>query len=94
MAMGVLALASAQLSNGVDTILVFAPLIADSRLIFDVEIAGIFLLLALAWFGLARLLGARALRLRGVERLGRWLAPLVMIGVGVYILGNTATDMG
>jgi cadmium resistance protein CadD (predicted permease) len=91
---GTVAIASTQLSNGIDTVLVFAPLLADSRLIFDAEIAGLFLLLALLWFGLARLLGRRALKLPAVERFGSWLAPLVMIGVGVYILGNTATDMG
>ena len=90
----VIALASIQISNGVDTVLVFAPLLADSRLIFDAEIAGLFLVLVVAWFGLARLLGAHALRLPMLERLGRWLAPLVMIGVGIYILSNTSTDMG
>jgi cadmium resistance protein CadD (predicted permease) len=75
-------------------VLVFAPLLADSRLVFDAEIAVLFLLLVVAWFGLARLLGAHASRLPMLERLGRWLAPLVMIGVGLYILSNTATDMG
>lgn len=92
-AAGVLTLASTQLSNGIDTVLVFAPLLADSRLIFDVEIAGLFLLLALFWFGLARLLAAHALKLPALERLGGWLAPLMMIGVGIYIFVNTATDL-
>ena len=45
------------------------------------------------WFGLAQILSAHAARLPVVARLGNWLAPLVMIGVGLYILGNTATDM-
>ncbi len=90
---GVLTLASTQLSNGVDTVLVFAPLLADSRLIFDAEIAGLFVLLVVLWFGLARLLGTRASKLPVLARLGGWLAPLVMIGVGVYILVNTATDL-
>ena len=93
-ATGIITLASTQLSNGVDTVLVFAPLLADSSLIFDAEIAGLFLLLVVAWFALARLLAANALKLPALERLGRWLAPIVMIGVGLYILGNTATDMG
>ncbi len=92
-ASGALTIASTQLSNGVDTVLVFAPLLADSELVFDAEIAGLFLLLMVLWFGLARWLGSRALKLPVVSRGGRWLAPLVMIGVGLYILGNTATDM-
>jgi cadmium resistance protein CadD (predicted permease) len=90
----VLAIAAMQLSNGVDTVLVFAPLLADSRLIFDAQIAVLFVVLFCLWFLLARLLGGHVNRLPAIERLGHWLAPLVMIGVGFYILSNTATDMG
>lgn len=88
-----LAVATTQVSNGVDTVLVFAPLLADSQLIFDAEIAVLFLVLVCLWFVLARVLSRHASRLPLIERLGHWLAPLVMIGVGLYILGNTATDM-
>ena len=90
---GVLAVAATQLSNGVDTVLVFAPLLADSRLLFDAQIALLFVILFCLWFLLARVISLRARRLPAIERLGRWLAPVVMIGVGFYILSNTATDM-
>jgi hypothetical protein len=33
------------------------------------------------------------LKLPALERLGRELAPMVMIGISLYILGDTATDM-
>jgi cadmium resistance protein CadD (predicted permease) len=90
---GTAAIAATQLSNGVDTVLVFAPLLADSSFLFDVEIAVLFLLLVMLWFLLARVLSHRVSRLTVISRLGHWLAPLVMIGVGLYILSDTATDM-
>lgn len=89
----VAAVAAIQLSNGVDTIVVFAPLLADSQLIFDLEIAILFILSVLIWFALARVMGSRAARLAVLNRVGQWLTPLVMIGVGLYILSNTATDL-
>lgn len=89
----VTAVAATQLSNGVDTVLVFAPLLADSQFSFDMVIASQFLLLVLGWYALARIMGRHVGRLAVLERLGRWLAPLVMITVGLYILGNTATDL-
>jgi cadmium resistance protein CadD (predicted permease) len=88
-----IAVAATQLSNGVDTILVFAPLLADSQVVFDVEIAVLFLLMIPVWFGLSRMIGRQAGRLQAIQRWGRWLAPLVMIGVGIYILTDTATDL-
>lgn len=89
---GVAAIAAMQLSNGVDTILIFAPLLADSQFAFDVEIALLFLLLVVLWFLLARFAGIHASRLRVLTRAGRWLTPVVMIVVGAYIVSNTATD--
>ncbi|MEM8767946.1 MAG: cadmium resistance transporter [Pseudomonadota bacterium] len=87
------AVAGTQLSNGVDTVLVFSPLLADSQFIFDVEIALQFLLLSVLWFVLARLVGRRAAELAWMSRAGRWLTPVVMIAVGCYIFANTATDL-
>jgi cadmium resistance protein CadD (predicted permease) len=90
---GTVAIAATQLSNGVDTVLVFAPLLADSSFLFDVEIAVLFLLLVILWFLLARVLSHRVGRLTVISRLGHWLAPLVMISVGLYILSDTVTDV-
>jgi cadmium resistance protein CadD (predicted permease) len=89
----IFAVAATQLSNGVDTVLVFAPLLADSLLKFDMAITALFLVMILLWFGLAQLLSHHLGRLSLVDRLGRWLAPVVMIGVGLYILSNTSTDL-
>jgi len=45
------------------------------------------------WFGVARLLALHASRLKYVTLAGQWIAPVVMILVGIYILDNTATDL-
>ena len=87
------AIASTQLANGVDTIFVFSPLLADSRGDIDYLIVGCFAVMAAAWFGVARFLALHASRLKGVTLAGQWLAPLGMILVGFYILNNTATDL-
>jgi cadmium resistance protein CadD (predicted permease) len=89
----ILAIASTQLANGVDTILVFSPLLADSRGDIDYLIVGCFAVMVAAWFGVARFLTLHTSRLRGVTLAGKWLAPVVMILVGLYILDNTATDL-
>ena len=52
-----------------------------------------FTAMVLIWFALARFLEARASRLRVLERYGEWLAPVVLVAVGLYILDNTATDV-
>ena len=85
--------AATQLSNGVDTVLVFAPLLADSLAEFDLAIVVLFLVMIVLWFLLAGLLSRHLARLTVVSSAERWIAPLVMIVVGVYILANTATDL-
>lgn len=85
--------AATQLSNGVDTVLVFAPLLADSLVEFDLAIVVLFVVMIVLWFLLAGLLSRHLARLTVVSAAERWIAPVVMIVVGVYILTNTATDL-
>lgn len=87
------AIALTQVANGVDTVLVFSPLLVDSRTEIDYTIAAAFLVIAVLWFRFAQLLCYHASRLEVITKIGRWIAPLVMIAVGLYILDNTATDM-
>ncbi len=89
----IIAIASTQLANGVDTILVFSPLLADSSGDIDYVIVSSFTVMVAVWFGVARLLALHASRLKYVTLAGQWIAPVVMILVGIYILDNTATDL-
>ena len=89
----VLAIALTQVANGVDTVLVFAPLLVDSRTEIDYAIAVVFMVVAVLWFWFAQWLSYHASRLEVITKFGRWIAPVVMIAVGLYILDNTVTDM-
>ena len=52
-----------------------------------------FVIMAAAWFGLARFLETHASQIRVLERYGHWIAQVVLIVVGFYILDNTQTDI-
>jgi cadmium resistance protein CadD (predicted permease) len=88
-----LSIATTQVANGVDTILVFGPLFADSLMTIDFVILAGFIAMSFLWFGLARILGNHAARFEVIERYGHWIAPIVMVVVGLYILDNTRTDV-
>ncbi|MBW2426259.1 MAG: cadmium resistance transporter [Deltaproteobacteria bacterium] len=89
----VLSIAATQVANGADTVLVFGPLFADSARGIDLVLLGGFLGMAMIWLGLARLLARHAARVRFVERLAPFVAPIFLILVGVYILLDTRTDV-
>ena len=88
-----LSIAAVQVANGVDTVLVFGPLLGDSELGVDFILIGGFIMMAVAWFGLARILERHAARLALLERYGHWISPIILILVGLYILANTSTDV-
>ena len=89
----VFSVALTQAGNGVDTIVVFIPLLADTTSDFDLLIAFCFAVVALIWFAASRFLAQKARGLALIGRYGDYIAPIVMIAVGLYILSNTATDL-
>jgi cadmium resistance protein CadD (predicted permease) len=91
--LSVLAIATILLANSIDTMLIFAPLLADSSVATDALITVAFLIVATAWFFLAVIFSRNVSRLRRVSFVAQWLAPLIMIVVGLYILDNTVTDV-
>lgn len=88
-----ISVAATQIGNGVDTLLVLGPLLADSESGIDYLLIGGFIAMVLIWFRLARFLETHASRLRLLDRYGHWIAPVVLIVVGFYILSDTATDV-
>jgi len=88
-----LAIAATLTANSVDSIIIFAPMLADTRASIDPFIAVAFLGAAGAWYWLARVASHHVARLKTVTKAAGWIAPLIMIYVGVYILMNTATDV-
>ncbi len=82
-----------QIANGMDTVLVFAPLLTDTNLRGDGLIVSGYLVMIAIWFGFSVLLSQQARKVEVLIKIGRWLAPLIMIAVGLYILEDTAMDM-
>ncbi len=88
-----LSVAATQLAHGLDTLLLFGPLLADSNDPTDRVVIVGFVGMSLVWLALARALERRLAGLRAFERYGEAIAAAVLIGVGVYILNDTATDV-
>ena len=86
-------IAATLFSNSVDTMLVFAPLLADSNARTDRMIVPVYLAMAVTLFLAAHLLSQRAARLQRVSTAAQWITPLIMIVIGIYILDNTTTDV-
>lgn len=82
-----------QLSNGTDTIITFSALLADSSDASDYLIAPTFLAMVcvFAWVAFYSLEHRAFSNL--LKRYGKYLAPFILILVGVYILANTVTDL-
>lgn len=80
-------------ANSADSIIIFSPLLADSKAVVDIYIASAFVVVAAAWFWMAKVASQHAARLDGVTKAAGWIAPFIMIYVGIYILMNTATDV-
>ena len=91
--LSLLTVATALFANSVDTMLVFAPLLADSAASVDPLIAASYVLVAGVWFWVAWWFSRNVGRLARVSMIAQWVAPLIMIAVGLYILDNTATDV-
>jgi cadmium resistance protein CadD (predicted permease) len=81
------------LANSGDSLLVFTALIADTKRQADLGILATVLVMAAAWVWVARWLsGHPRFRepLRGFARFG---LPILLIGVGLYILTDSPTDV-
>lgn len=92
-ALSVFAVTTTLFANSTDTMLVFSPLFADSEVATDYVILAAYPVMAAVWFLLALFFSRHAARLRGLSAAAEWLAPLIMIIVGLYILDNTVTDV-
>jgi cadmium resistance protein CadD (predicted permease) len=80
-------------ANSGDSLLVFTALIADTEHDLDWMILGTVLLMATAWVWIARWLTEHDRfrdPLRGFARFG---LPILLVGVGLYILMNSPTDV-
>lgn len=80
------------LSNSGDSFALFLPLLAETDRGIVWLMVAVYLLLALAWVGLALWLLRHRQLARGLATAGQWLLPAIMVTVGIYILVDTGTD--
>ncbi len=81
------------LSLSADNFASFVPLMADTPPGGDVVVVITLVLAGLGWVGVAAYLASRPF-LRGLaERWGGRVLPLLLIGVGIYVLANTPFDV-
>ena len=76
-----------------DSVAVYVPLIADTSPGLDAVVAVTLLLAAAGLASLANLLVSRPVLRSRVGWLGERLMPWLMIGVGIYVLADTPTDV-
>jgi len=89
---GVLATALLMLGNSADSLAIFLPLAAESGHRALAWGAAAYLAMAAVWITAAGYLAGHQLLARRIEAVGEKLIPLVMIGAGIYILLDTASD--
>jgi cadmium resistance protein CadD (predicted permease) len=79
-------------SNSGDSIAVFLPLLAESGRTSLLLIICTYLMMALLWACLSYLISGQPSLAKRIEKRAEKIVPWVMIGVGAYILFDTATD--
>ena len=80
------------MGNSGDSIAVLLPLLAESGRSGELTVVISYLVCGLLWAWLAALVSGQRSLARRIERRGEKIVPWVMIGVGIYILLDTATD--
>lgn len=88
-AAGVLVL---MLANSADTVAVLMPLFAESPEPLTYVMAVTVVAAALGWCGVAQALGSRASVRRLLQRAERWVVPVLLMAIGLYIMIDTQTD--
>ena len=81
------------LANSGDTIFALGPLFAESEDAARIGIAAGFMVIAAVWLALILNMSSRVAASARLSRLGHWLAPWMMILIGLYILTDTGTDL-
>jgi len=82
---GVVSIALIILTNGADNVGVYVPFFLVNRPALSWILASYAVFVGM-WCLVGRWIGNHPAVLRGVDRWGHWLMPVVLIGLGIYIL--------
>jgi cadmium resistance protein CadD (predicted permease) len=83
----IVSIAAITLSNGADNIGVYVPFFVKGRAYLWLILIVYAVLVAL-WCLAGRWLGNHSFILRSVDRWGHWAAPLLFVGLGIYVLNS------
>lgn len=81
------------MANSVDTIGTFAPMLAESEPVVRLALIAGYAASAVLLFALVLRFSRQLSRLQNSEKLAQRITAVIMIGVGVYVLLNTGTDL-
>jgi cadmium resistance protein CadD (predicted permease) len=84
----VLVIAMITLSHSADNVAAYVPYFATTHWHERLLVVGIFAVMMGVWCWLARALLRHPLAAASVQRVGRWLTPLVLIALGMWILAG------
>lgn len=90
--LGAASVAALMLSNGSDTLALLLSLFAETPEPLTYVIAVTVMTASLAWFMLAQWVAGHPWISGRLGQAERWLVPLLLIAMGVYILTDTPTD--
>ena len=90
---GAVAIALLTLSLSADNFAAFVPLLADTSSGGDRVVAIALMLSGAGWVAVAGFLAGRPILRGAAERWGSRILPILLIGLGVYILANTPFDI-
>ena len=82
-----------QLSNSVDTIVTYSVLFTDANDLGDWLVLATFVGMAVLWVLVARYALRHPWLSRPIQQYGRYITPLLLIAVGLFVLSNTALDV-
>jgi len=92
-AKGFLPVMFVMLANSGDSLSVYVSVFADTAEVLEVPILVTAAVLALLYAAIARWLATRSGLAGPVQRAARVLLPFLLIGIGVYVLLDTGTDV-
>ena len=88
---GLLAIATITVANGGDNIAVYAPLLAGRSAVHVAVMILVFVAMIPLWCWLALRLVRLAVDAAALARWGHWIAPVVLVGLGVYVFVDAGT---
>ncbi len=87
---GILGVAGITIANGADNISLYTPVFRTLPILDTVITIAVFLALVAIWCLIARAIGTNKRVTESLERIEHWLVPIVFVGLGLYILIESA----